>query len=302
LRLPLRRLTLRRRAQLFHLALLLPALIVTVAFVGWPIWKLAQISLHELRLAELMRPIVKPMTLANFERAFGHPDLPHVLFATAVFTIAGTAGAFFLGLISALALGALTRAQAVLRVIIISPWAVAPVIASIVWAFLLDERVGLINAAVTGAGLSRLPIPFLSSPDWALFSVTIVGIWKEFPFFTVMLLAALQSVPLDLKEAARLDGAGPWRLFISIIWPLIKPTAAVAVFLALLSAFRNVETILVLTGGGPARATETLAVRVYTETFRFLSPGVGAALGMATLMIGLAVAALFWPAIRARPR
>ncbi|MFY7958550.1 MAG: carbohydrate ABC transporter permease [Elsteraceae bacterium] len=296
------RLTLKRRAQLFHIALLIPALLVTVAFVGWPIVKLVQISFHELRLAELMRPITKPMSLANYQRALGHPDLPHVLMVTAVFTLAGTAGAFVLGLASALALGAMTKARALVRVIIVSPWAVAPVIASLIWAFMLDERVGLINAAIVGARLSSLPIPFLSSPDWALLSVTLVGVWKEYPFFAVMLIAALQSVPVELYEAARLDGAGPLRMFRAITWPLIRPVAAVAVFLSLLSSFRNVETILVLTGGGPARSTETLAVRVYTETFRFLSPGTGAALGMLTLMIGLAAALVFWSAIRARPR
>jgi multiple sugar transport system permease protein len=295
-------LDLERRTRIFHLLLALPAVIVTAAFAAWPILKLIQISLHELRLAELMRPIVKPMTLANFERALGHPDLPRVLYATAVFTIGSTAGAFLLGLASALALNTVVAGRALLRIIIISPWAVAPVVASVVWMFMLDERVGLISAALHAARLAAEPIPFLTSPDWALFSVTMVALWKEYPFFTVMLVAALQAVPGDLYEAARLDGAKPAQIFRHITWPLIRPAAAVAAFLALLSAFRNVETILVMTGGGPARATETLAVRVYTETFRFLSPGTGAALGILTLAIAVLAALSFWPAIRARPQ
>jgi multiple sugar transport system permease protein len=110
-----------------------------------------------------------------------------------------------------------------------------------------------------------------------------------------MMAAALQSVPRELYEAARLDGAGPVALFRHVTWPLVRPVAVVAIFLATMSAFRNVETIMVMTGGGPARATETLALRVYTETFRFLSPGTGAALGVATLLVGLVLAALFWP-------
>lgn len=295
-------LSLERQALVFHLCLLAPAILVTAAFVAWPIVKLVQISLHELRLNELMRPIVKPMTLANYERALLHPDMPRVAFVTTVFTIASTAVAFILGLGTALALGSLKRGRAAVQTALISPWAVAPVIASVVWMFLLDERFGLANAAVLGMGLSVSPIPFMSAPDWALASVTLVAIWKEYPFFTVMMAAALQSVPRELYEAARLDGAGPLMLFRYVTWPLVRPVAVVAIFLATLSAFRNVETIMVMTGGGPARATETLALRVYTETFRYLSPGTGAALGVVTLLVSLLVAVLFWPAMTRKAR
>jgi multiple sugar transport system permease protein len=295
-------LDLERQALVFHLCLLVPAILVTTAFVAWPIIKLFQISLHELRLNELMRPIVKPMTLANYERALLHPDMPRVAFATAVFTIASTTIAFVLGMATALALGSLRRGRAAMQTALISPWAVAPVIASVVWMLLLDERFGLINAAILGTGLASSPVPFLSAPDWALASVTLVAIWKEYPFFTVMMAAALQSVPRELYEAARLDGAGSVALFRYVTWPLVKPVAVVAIFLATMSAFRNVETIMVMTGGGPARATETLALRVYTETFRFLSPGTGAALGVVTLLVGLLLAALFWPAMTRKAR
>lgn len=288
-------LDLEREAHLFHLCLLLPAILVTAAFVAWPIAKLFQISLHELRLTELMRPIAKPLTLANYGRALLHPDMPRVAFVTAVFTIGSTVIAFLLGLGTAIALGSIRRGRAAMQTALISPWAVAPVIASVVWMLLLDERFGLINATLLGTGLASSPVPFLSAPDWALASVTLVAIWKEYPFFTVMMAAALQSVPRELYEAARLDGAGPIALFRHVTWPLIRPVAVVAIFLATMSAFRNVETIMVMTGGGPARATETLALRVYTETFRFLSPGTGAALGVVTLAIGLLIAGLFWP-------
>lgn len=294
--------SLRQREQLFYLALLLPALMVTVVLVAWPILKLVQISFYELKLGELMRPITKPATLANYARALGHPDLPRVLWVTFAFVVGSTAGAFVLGLSTALALGRFVRGRGILRAVIVSPWAIAPVIASIAWMFLLDERVGLVNAALLGSGLVAEPVQFLTSPDWALASVVAVALWKEYPFFTVVLLAAISSVPRECYEASSLDGASRWMQFRHITWPLIRPVAAVSGFLALLSAFRNVETILVMTGGGPARATETLAVRVYTETFRFLSPGTGAALGVLTLAIALGTMLLFWPSLRARPR
>lgn len=295
-------LTLRQRDQIFYLLLLLPAVGVTAALVGWPILKLVQISFHELKLGELMRPIVKPATLANYVRALGHPDLPRVLWSTLVFSVGSTVGAFVVGLGSALALERVVRGRAVLRAIVISPWAIAPVIASLAWMFLLDERIGLVNAWLLAAGLVAQPVPFLTSPDWALTSVAAVSLWKEYPFFTLVLLSAISSVPRECHEAAALDGAGPLQQFRYVTWPLIRPVAAVAMFLALLSAYRNVETILVMTGGGPARATETLAVRVYTETFRFLSPGTGAALGVLTLALALGVLLAFWPSLQAKPR
>lgn len=293
---------LRRREQIFHLVLVTPAVLVTAALVAWPIYQLFYISLHDLRLPELMRAVVKLLTLSNYEKALGHLDLPRVMWNTFVFTFAGTGAAFVLGLASALALNAQRKGRAVLQTIVISPWGVAPVVAAVIWMLLLDERLGLVNAALKGAGVITAPIPFLTSPDWAMAAITLVAVWKEYPFFTVMLLAALQSIPRELYEAARMDGAGALRQFTAVTWPLTRPVAAVATFLALLSAFRNVETVLVLTGGGPARATETLAVRVYTETFRFLSPGTGAALGVLTLFIAVAFAAVMWRFMRERPR
>jgi multiple sugar transport system permease protein len=289
-----RRLSLETEARLFHAMLMLPAVLVTTALVAWPVWFVFRTSLHELRLAELMRPLTKPMTLANFAAITGHESFWPSVGTTAIFVGCGAGLAFVVGLLAALALDRAIPGRAALRLAIVTPWAVAPVVASISWAFLLDERFGLINYAVLSLGLAVQPVAFLTDPSIAVFATGFVFLWKAFPFYVITLLAGLRTVPLNLYEAARLDGAGTVARFRYVTWPLLKPFALVALFLGVLTALRDVETILVLTGGGPARATETLAVKVYLETFRYLAPGKGAAAGVIVLCLGFAVALAVW--------
>jgi multiple sugar transport system permease protein len=277
------------RERLFLAALLLPAVAATAALVAWPILQTARISLHQLRLGQLMRPITTPATLENFERALGHPGFVASLEATAIFVGVGTALALVLGLVSALALDRRFAGSAALRTIILSPWAIAPVVASLAWLFMFNESLGLVNHVLLTLGLVSDPIPFLTSPAVAIWSVTLAAVWKAFPFFTIVLLAGLQSIPPMLYESAAVDGAGRLRRFRDVTLPGLRPFLLIATLLSLLAAYRNVETILVMTGGGPARSTETLAVRVYTETFSFLSPGTGSAIGMVTIAIALLI-------------
>ncbi|BBK36557.1 ABC transporter permease [Allostella sp. ATCC 35155] len=288
------------RTRLLFLALMLPAILCTGALVAWPIAKLVQISFYELRLIELMRPITKPATLANYAAAIGHPGFVPSLWATAIFVFAGTAIALLMGLATALLADLRLAGASWFEAIVVSPWSVAPAIASLIWMFLLNDQFGLVNYLLMGAGLVSAPVPFLTSPDVAIWAVTFATAWKAYPFFTIMLLAGLQSIPYSQYEAAMMDGAGAFRRFVAITLPGLRGFLRVTIFLGLLSAFRNVESVLVMTAGGPARSTETLAVRVYTETFQFLSPGRGAALGTLTLIVAVATTLLFLRATRRR--
>jgi len=290
------------RVRLFHAALILPAVLLTIALVAWPIWFVIRTSFFELRLGELMRPLTKPFTFANYMTVIGHESFWPSVGTTALFIVVGTGFAFLVGLLAALALNRALPARGVFRIAVVTPWAVAPVVASIAWAFILDERFGLANYAILQMGLTSRPVPFLTNPDLAIFTAALVFLWKSFPFYIITLLAGLRAIPDQLYEAARMDGAGALARFADITWPLLRPFAIVALFLGLLTALREVETILVLTGGGPARATETLAVKVYLETFRYLSPGKGAAAGVIVLLAGLCIAVLLWRPLWRRAR
>ncbi|BBK31190.1 carbohydrate ABC transporter membrane protein 1 (CUT1 family) [Stella humosa] len=288
------------RTRLLLILLMLPAILCTAVLVAWPIGKLIQISFYELRLAELMRPIVKPWTLANYEAATGHPGFLPSLMATAIFVFVGTALALVIGLATALLLDLKLTGSSLVEILVVSPWSVAPAIASLIWMFLLNDQFGLVNYLLLASGLVSSPVAFLTSPDVAIWAVTFATAWKAYPFFTIMMLAGLQSIPHSQYEAAMMDGAGRARRFLAITLPGLRGFLRVTVFLGLLSAFRNVESVLVMTGGGPARSTETLAVRVYTETFQFLSPGRGAALGVLTLIVAVATTLAFLYATRKR--
>ncbi|MGL5114039.1 MAG: carbohydrate ABC transporter permease [Beijerinckiaceae bacterium] len=288
--------------RLFHAALIAPAVIVTAALIVWPLWFVLRTSFHELRLAELMRPLTKPVTLANFTAIVGHESFWPSVETTAIFVACGAGLAFIIGLLAALALDRAIPARGALRLAVMTPWAVAPVVASIAWAFLLDERFGLINYIALQLGLIAQPAPFLTDPSLAVFSTAFVFLWKAFPFHAITLLAGLRAIPPNLYEAARIDGAGPLMRFWTITLPLLKPFALVALFLGVLTALREVETILVLTGGGPARATETLALKVYLETFRYLQPGRGAAAAVILLLVGLVIGAIVWRPMSRRAR
>jgi multiple sugar transport system permease protein len=153
--------------------------------------------------------------------------------------------------------------------------------------FLLNGQFGLINYLLLRSGLVRAPIDWMVDPSAAIWAVTIAHVWKSYPFFTVMILAGLQAIPQHLYEAATVDGAGRFRQFLDVTLPSLRQVMTIAAVLSLLSSFRDVETILVMTKGGPARLTETLAVRIYNETFEYFDVGASSAMGVAGLVICL---------------
>ena len=262
---------------------------MTAALVAWPIAETVRLSFYELRLSQLLRGHDQPFTLANYNRVLEGTIFWPLMMQTLVFTLVGTVAAGLLGLASALAFDGRHPAARAGALMAALPWSVAPVIASLVWMFMMSEQLGVLNYMLLATGIASKPLPFLTSPDLAIWSVTLAAVWKAYPYFLVMFLAGLQSIPPSIIEAARMDGAGRWRLLIDMRLPQLRPIMWLTGFFGVLSAFRNVETILVMTGGGPARSTETLAVRVYAETFLFLNPGRGAALGVLTFLVALAV-------------
>lgn len=269
----------------------LPGLIIVSALVIMPAIYIAWMSLHRIRLADIRNGIGGPLTLFNYDAAISSGAVMDALWMTVYYVFASTAGAFVIGLAAALALNDRFGGAGWLRTLICSPWVIAPVMASLVWSFMLDQNFGLVNYGLLSLGLISQPVGWLQSIDAARFSVVLVSIWKSFPFFTIMLLAALQSVADDLYDAASLDGAGRIARFVDITLPGIAPAAAIAFIFSALTSFREVETILILTKGGPARGTETIAVKAYQEAFEYgYDFGESAAIGSIGLGLVLMIA------------
>ena len=275
-----------------------PAVLAVALLVGWPALQVVWLSGFEVALADIAGGIRGPATWANYAAVLADPVVHRMALVTAIYVVATTAAAFAVGLAAALALDGAFRGSGAVRALVLSPWAVAPVIASLTWMFLLDRQYGVVNYVLLQVGAIASPVGWLATPDAALASLVLVSVWKTFPFFAVMLLAGLQAVPPVLYEAARIDGAGRLRRFRDVTWPGLRPVAAVAALFSALSAFREVETVLVLTRGGPARTTETLAAQVYVEAFQYLDIGQSAALGTMGLAAVLALAVLVLAARR----
>lgn len=280
---------LARRRERFLLLMLLPATLVVLALIAWPIALTAQLSLYDVRLFDILRGRTETLTLDNYRKIFADPAFARALGTTLFYSVASTAIAFVWGLCTALVLQRRFPGRTLTRIAIISPWVIPASIASLIWMFLFDGHVGLVNYVLLSLGLMDEPVAWLVDQHLALWSVIIASVWKSYPFFTVMLLAGLQAVPKSMIEAARVDGAGRLARLWDITFPSLSGVIAISLFLSLLASFREVETILVMTGGEPGRATETLSLLIYNETFEAYRAGRGAALGVIAFALSLAL-------------
>jgi multiple sugar transport system permease protein len=171
---------------------------------------------------------------------------------------------------------------------------------ALVWKWLYGDELGVLNFLLKQTGIITTPILWLSDTDMAMAAVTIVQIWKLYPVMFIVLLAALQTVPEELHEAAMLDGATAWQRFRHITMPFLRPTSIVITLLASIWTFQSFDIIYLLTGGGPAGATKVLATLVYEKGFVSFDVGYAAALGMLMLGCLLILGVAYLAAYRAR--
>ena len=167
----------------------------------------------------------------------------------------------------ALLVNADIRGRDVYRTIVFLSYPLMTVAVAIIWRWMFDERVGLINYVARSLGLVDRPIEFLNSFDWALPSVIVANIWQTLGFYMIVLLTGLQSIPPELREAAAIDGAGAVRRFWAITMPLLRPAVFLCFVIGMLNSFTSFDLVYVMTGGGPGRATELLVTYIYKLGF-----------------------------------
>ena len=275
-----------------HLArwLLLPALGVIAAVVGfplcWMVWE--SLHLHDLRMPWLGRPFIG---LANYRDAMVDPRFRTALTHTVLFVIVSVTLELVGGLVLALAMRQATRGRAGLRVLILLPWAIPTAASALVWRFLFDSQAGLVNEVLVTAHLLHAPQVWLVDPVLAWIPIVAADVWKTTPFVALLLLAGLQNIDQSLYDAARIDGARPWRELVEITLPLLKPAIVVALAFRALDAFRVFDLIYVLTGGGPGTATESVSLYTFSALLQKLRFGYASALSVivfaATFGLGL---------------
>lgn len=215
----------------------------------------------------------------NFVEILQTPELVGALFNTVLLAVGFVIFANILGLLFALALNRTLKSRYLLRVLLFMPVVVSPVAVSYVWKFIFSWD-GALNQMLRTGGLTSLQQDWLANPDFAIWCILLVMVWQNIGFCMVIYLAGLATVPVELEEAAALDGAGAFRRFRYVTLPLIQPAVLVAGALMLIQGLRVFDQVMALTGGGPAGATQTLATEVYLQTFTYAEFGFGAALAL----------------------
>lgn len=274
------------RRRLFGYGLVLPAALFSIGLVAYPIVRTFWMSLHNYNLArpQRMNDFVGLDHYASLvqDGQFWHSLLVMLIYAAAVTTLAYT-----IGLCSALLLNRRTRTVQLARTLMALPWAVPGVVAAFVFVWMFNASFGIVNFLLLRLNLVQESVPWLVHPATAMAVIILAAVWKTVPFTMLTHLAGLQAVPADLYEAARVDGSNRWREFWHITWPALGNVRTVTIILTALHSFREFGQIYVISGGGPARATETLSVQLYVEAFEMFHFGYAAAIGIVMLAISL---------------
>ncbi|GAB1817702.1 carbohydrate ABC transporter permease [Herbidospora sp. RD11066] len=216
---------------------------------------------------------------ANFAQIFTSESSLDALKMTLIFAVAVTLLQNGIGLLLALGVNNGLKSRNVLRVLFFAPVVITPVVVAYLWKFMLTPN-GAVNSLLDGVGLGLLKQSWLGDPTWAAVSVVMVIVWQHAGYSMVIYLAGLQSIPQELLEAAAVDGAGTWRRFRSVVWPLLAPATTINVMLTIIGGLKMFTEVFVLTGGGPGGATETLSTLLYKSAFQFDRFGYGIALAL----------------------
>ncbi len=231
--------------------------------------------------------------LGNFVQAVQDYDV-WISLKTSVIMVVGIVGASYaLGLLAGVLLNQKLRLSGIYRALILVPWVVPPVVSFISWQWMLNDQTGIINQVLIQLHLIKTPILWLADPNLALLSVIVVGVWQQFPFLMITVLAALSNISEDVNEAASIDGANRWQRFRYITFPLILPVSIIATLLQSIWTFNNFGLPFVLTGGGPANATTPLILLAYKEAFQHFDIGYGTALAVLSMVLMLAIGAVY---------
>ncbi|UCH26859.1 MAG: sugar ABC transporter permease [Trueperaceae bacterium] len=277
----------RRNSRLKYL-FLLPAVFWVLGFTIYPL-------LYSLRLSLFRVNIGRPdifLGFGNFARAFTDANVLNAAKVTLTFVAGGVAIELVLGLLFALLYNQKLPARNALRTIMTLPLFATPVGIGYLFVTIFHEEGGLIK------NLIGLKVPWLSDPNWAIVSVMLVDVWKWTPFVFVVLLAALQSIPEEYYEAARLETTSFLELFRYITFPLLQPTIILVIVLRVAEAFKVFDIPFSLTNGGPGTSTETFTMLAYNTYRRFGDFGYGSALAYLLLIVVLLVVLMFFRRIR----
>ncbi len=287
------RAAMRRSAPFWMIA---PSLAFTIFVIGYPVYDLVQTSLHDVNRFGQLRGFVGT---EHFATLFADPLFWSSLVRTLIWTVGVVLGTILVSVPVALILNDDFAGRGVARVIIMLPWAISLTMTAIVWRWTLNGQAGMLNATLFELGLIDQPVEWLATAGAAFPIEIAIGILVSIPFTTTVFLGGLASVPEDIYEAARLDGATAWQRFRHLTLPLIRPFVNIAIVLNIIYVFNSFPIIWVLTQGGPANSTDILVTYLYKLAFRFGKLGEASAVSLAMFAVLLAFTLVYaWMLMR----
>ncbi|MEV0147151.1 MULTISPECIES: sugar ABC transporter permease [unclassified Nonomuraea] len=279
----------RRSPQWTAFAFLAPLAVYLLLFYAYPLYRNIELSVHDYTPRAFVRGDAEFTGLDNYRDIVSDDTFLSALRNTAVFTLVSIAAQYALGLALAVFFHRSFRLSAVLRAMFLVPWLLPLIVSASTWSWMLNSDNGIVNSALQAFGIGQ--INWLTSPDTSLLSVTVANIWLGIPFNLVILYAGLQNISADLYEAAGLDGANAWQRFWRITFPLLRPVSAITLLLGLIYTLKVVDIIWIMTRGGPADASATLAIWSYREAFGTGQPDFSPAAAVGNVLILIAFAA-----------
>jgi multiple sugar transport system permease protein len=273
--------------RLVQVSFVAPAALYLVALCGYPLYYNIKMSLEHVTVGSFLTGTAPFVGLQNYIDLWSDRLFFQSFATMAIFTALSIVGQMSIGLLLALFFWRPFRFATLLRALLLVPWLLPLVVSATVFQWLFDFDTGVVNYALIHLGLIGGPLPWLTSPGYALAAVVITNIWVGIPFSMAVFYSGLQSLPGDVFEAAELDGAGPLQRFFRITLPLLRPLTGIVFTLSVIYTVKVFDLIFILTHGGPADSTQTLATYAYQLSFRLLDFSHGAAVGNVLVLVSL---------------
>jgi ABC-type sugar transport system permease subunit len=281
----------RTREGRFAAVLLLPSVVAVFGIVVYPILRTLYTSLYAVNSP--LPGHYNWVGLRNYTFALGHSEFWSAVERTAYFTFVSTALELVLGIAIALLLNAPLHARWFFRTVVVLPWALPTIVNGAMWRYMFNAQYGVVNAALTQLHVIHDYEAWFSKGFLALNIVILADVWKNTSLVAFFVLAGLTTIPRELYEAARVDGYGPVGTFFHITLPLLRPVIVVVLVLRTIEAFKVFDIIYVMTGGGPANGTQSVAFYTYQRAFSDEFFGYGSALAYLIVIFIMALAILY---------
>lgn len=275
-------------------AFIWPAFIIVLVISIFPLIYALTVSFQTVRLVPPIPP--RFVGFDNYTSILSSPRFWESTRTTATIVFLSVALQYVLGFLLALALHHNVRGASLYRIVFLLPMFIAPVCVALIARMVFHPYLGPVNDAMVGLGSGNLP--FLTEPTLAIGVLISIETWQWTPFVTLLMLAGLQGLPNEVFEAARVDDIGPWRRFWDITFPMLLPLSVAVVFIRLIEGFKVIDSVFVLTGGGPGTSTETLTLFAYNEGFKKFNLGMTSALSFVFLIVVIIFGTVYLAAAR----